>query len=83
MKGDKINYPGRKPEIGEEISMIIKLDAAEKIPKSLTLSALATTIVNKNPRKALNTFPEKRTYVSLAVPVVAKPKILRKCFLTI
>ena len=63
----KFTRPAEIPTSDKEIKIYIRFVAAENMPKSETVKALAATKVNKNPKKAEKTFPAKTIYVSIAV----------------
>lgn len=63
----KLTDPLDIPISASEARIIIRLVAAEKIPKSETDTARATISTNKNPQKAESVFPIKSTAVSFIV----------------
>lgn len=79
----KLIEPDDIPRSVKEIKITTKFVAAENIPKSLTDSALATTKVNKNPKKAERVLPKNNVKVSFAVPENIKNFNLFTYFFTI
>jgi len=69
----KLISPEDIPKSVREEIITIKLVAAERIPKSSMLKALATITVKTNPKKAANKLPPNKIYVSLAVPDLTRP----------